>query len=85
VAPTGNLHLNQLNYLAELIDRTPASWSGAPGEGELVLTMLVDGIKPLVRYRTADLVRISPVVPGSRPARPGDRGHRPGGGPDSAG
>ena len=24
-----------------------------------------DGIKPLIRYRTADLVRISPVVQGS--------------------
>ena len=64
-ATTGNLHLNRLNYLAELIDPDTGELVGSTGEGELVLTMLIDGIKPLIRYRTADLVRIQPVVPGS--------------------
>lgn len=64
-ATTGNLHLAQLNYLAELIDPDTGAYLGRTGEGELVLTMLVDGIKPLIRYRTADLVRITPAPPGS--------------------
>ena len=64
-AHTGALHLSKLNYLAELIDPDTGAVLGDTGEGELVLTMLVDGIKPLIRYRTADLVRISPAPAGS--------------------
>jgi phenylacetate-CoA ligase len=62
---TGALHLSQLNYIAELVAPDTGEYLGSTGEGELVLTMLVDGIKPLVRYRTADLVRISPARPGA--------------------
>ncbi|ETK37161.1 phenylacetate--CoA ligase family protein [Microbispora sp. ATCC PTA-5024] len=57
-AVTGRLHLSELNYIAELVDPDTGAPLGDRGEGELVLTMLVDGVKPLVRYRTADLVRI---------------------------
>lgn len=64
-ATTGRLHLSQLNYVAELVDPDTGAYLGDTGEGELVLTMLVDGIKPLIRYRTADLVRITPAEPGA--------------------
>lgn len=62
-ASTGRLHLSRLNYIAELVDPDTGEYLGETGEGELVLTMLVDGIKPLIRYRTADLVRITPAPP----------------------
>lgn len=64
-ASTGGLHLSQPNYVAELVDPDTGAYLGATGEGELVLTMLVEGIKPLIRYRTADLVRITPAPHGS--------------------
>jgi phenylacetate-CoA ligase len=64
-AVTGALHLAGLNYLVELVDPDTGRHLGDTGAGELVLTMLVDGIKPLVRYRTADLVRITPAPAGS--------------------
>ncbi|MFI9203873.1 phenylacetate--CoA ligase family protein [Streptomyces sp. NPDC053048] len=63
-ADTGRLHLAQLNYLVELVDPdtgAPLATGAEGGEGELVLTMLTDGIKPLIRYRTGDLVRITPA------------------------
>lgn len=60
-AATGRLHLAQLNYIAEIVDPDTGEYLGRTGEGELVLTMLVDGIKPLIRYRTSDLVRITPA------------------------
>jgi phenylacetate-CoA ligase len=68
-ASTGKLHLSQLNYLAELVDPDSGRYLGDAGEGELVLTMLIDGIKPLIRYRTGDLVRITPAPAG--PPLPG--------------
>lgn len=64
-AATGRLHLNQPNYIHELVDPDTGALLGSAGAGELVLTMLVDGIKPLIRYRTGDLVRIVPAPPGS--------------------
>ncbi|MFC8763320.1 phenylacetate--CoA ligase family protein [Streptomyces sp. NPDC057193] len=69
-ADTGQLHLSQPNYLFELVDPDTGEFLGTRGEGELVLTMLVDGIKPLIRYRTGDLVRISGAPPGA--PLPGD-------------
>ncbi len=69
-ATSGQLHLAELNYIAELVDPDTGRYLGRRGEGELTLTMLIDGIKPLIRYRTADLVRISDAegtgVPGPR-------------------
>lgn len=64
-ADSGALHLATPNYLAELVDPDTGAARGEFGEGELVLTMLVDGIKPLIRYRTGDLVRITPAPPGA--------------------
>ncbi|OTA14360.1 coenzyme F390 synthetase [Xenorhabdus vietnamensis] len=50
----GNLHLSETNYLAEILPIP-----GLDGEvGELCLTMLVPGAKPLIRFRTGDLVRL---------------------------
>ncbi|AZD02458.1 phenylacetate--CoA ligase family protein [Pseudomonas chlororaphis] len=50
----GNLHFSETNYLAEIL---PVP--GMEGDiGELCLTMLVPGAKPLIRYRTGDLARL---------------------------
>ncbi len=47
----GNLHLSETNYIAEII---PVN--GIESDvGELCLTMLVPGAKPLIRFRTGDL------------------------------
>ncbi|WP_306317846.1 MULTISPECIES: phenylacetate--CoA ligase family protein [unclassified Streptomyces] len=56
----GRLHLARPNYIAELVDPDTGARLGAYGTGELVVTMLIDGIKPLIRYRTGDLVEIAP-------------------------
>lgn len=54
--PKGNLHLSETNYIAEIIPI-----HGIDGDvGELCLTMLVPGAKPLIRFRTGDLARLSP-------------------------
>ncbi|MEO3785208.1 AMP-binding protein [Actinocorallia sp. B10E7] len=66
--PGGRLRLAEPNYVFELVD--PGTGLPAREEGELVVTMLSDGIKPLVRYRTGDLVRIgSAEAPGGAPGR----------------
>lgn len=60
------LHLAAPNYVPELV--RPDTGEPVPeGEdtGELVLTMLVPGSKPLIRYRTGDVVRLSPAPAGS--------------------
>ncbi len=54
----GRLHLARPNYIAELVDPDTGAYLGTEGTGELVVTMLVDGIKPLIRYRTGDLVEL---------------------------
>jgi phenylacetate-CoA ligase len=54
----GRLHIAQLNYLVEVLDQVSGAPLGQTGDGELCLTMLVDGIKPLLRYRTGDLVTV---------------------------
>ena len=47
-------------YLLEVLDLETETTLGFDGYGELCLTMLVPGIKPLIRYRTGDLVEITP-------------------------
>lgn len=64
----GGLHVNETEYIAEVIDpetlqplsEDGASESGSPGElsGELVLTNLGRWGSPLIRYRTGDQVRL---------------------------
>jgi len=56
----GRLHVSQPNYLLEVVDPDTGEHLGRAGGGELCLTMLVDGIKPLVRYRTSDVVALRP-------------------------
>lgn len=54
--PEGNLHLSETNYITEIIPI-----NGIDGDvGELCLTMLVPGAKPLIRFRTGDLACIYP-------------------------
>ncbi|SBT43333.1 phenylacetate--CoA ligase family protein [Micromonospora auratinigra] len=50
------MHLSQTNYLIEVVDPETGVSHGGRGSGELTVTMLVDGVKPLVRYRTGDAV-----------------------------
>ncbi|MFF2192392.1 phenylacetate--CoA ligase family protein [Streptomyces sp. NPDC058157] len=52
------MHLSQTNYLIEVVDPETGESHGPRGSGELTVTMLVDGVKPLVRYRTGDAVVI---------------------------
>ena len=58
----GRLHLSQPNYLVEVLDPDTGTVLGPHGDGELCLTMLVEGVKPLVRYRTGDLVSVRPAA-----------------------
>lgn len=52
---------HRLNYIFEILDPETGQSLGSVGEGELCVTMLVDGCKPLIRYRTGDLVTIYPT------------------------
>jgi phenylacetate-CoA ligase len=52
------MHLSQTNYLVEVVDPETGESHGPRGSGELTVTMLVDGVKPLIRYRTGDAVAI---------------------------
>ncbi len=56
----GRMHLAAPNYVAELIDPETTENVGPYGRGELVVTMLIEGSKPLIRYRTGDYVHIEP-------------------------
>ncbi|WP_326698623.1 phenylacetate--CoA ligase family protein [Streptomyces sp. NBC_01754] len=52
------MHLSQTNYLIEVVDPETGESGGPRGNGELTVTMLIDGVKPLIRYRTGDVVAI---------------------------
>jgi phenylacetate-CoA ligase len=54
----GRLHLSDPNYLVEILDPDTDRVLGGVGTGELCLTTLIDGSKPLIRYRTGDLVTV---------------------------
>jgi phenylacetate-CoA ligase len=56
----GRMHIAAPNYLVEVLDPATGRSLGATGRGELCLTMLVPGSKPLIRYRTGDLVEVRP-------------------------
>ncbi|KGS11809.1 coenzyme F390 synthetase, partial [Pseudomonas coronafaciens] len=43
---------HRLNYLIEVIDPQTGQSRGSTGDGELCVTMLIPGSKPLIRYRT---------------------------------
>lgn len=52
---------HRLNYIIEVIDPSTGESLGNTGKGELCVTMLIAGSKPLIRYRTGDLVSIQPT------------------------
>lgn len=55
-AAQAGLHVNESEFIAEVIDPT----TGAPApEGELVLTNLGRGCSPVFRYRSGDRVRVA--------------------------
>jgi phenylacetate-CoA ligase len=58
-----------LNNLYEVVDPQSGEAvvpdSDGASQGELVITHLFQGCKPLVRYRTGDMVRLTPTDPGS--------------------
>jgi phenylacetate-CoA ligase len=47
------------NHLLEVVDPVSGSSLGSAGVGELCLTTLIPGMKPLIRYRTGDLVELA--------------------------
>lgn len=51
----GNLHISETNYIAEIVPIEDIR----KDVGELCLTMLVPGAKPLIRFKTGDLVSIN--------------------------
>ncbi|MGW4381386.1 phenylacetate--CoA ligase family protein [Kitasatospora sp. NPDC004531] len=55
----GRMHVSRPNYLVEILDPDTGEVRGSTGTGELCLTMLAPGIKPLIRYRTGDLVTVT--------------------------
>lgn len=55
----GRMHLSQPNYIVEVLDPSTANSLGAFGQGELCVTTVVPGVKPLIRYRTGDMVSIA--------------------------
>jgi phenylacetate-CoA ligase len=59
----GQMHLQTQSYLPELLDEhgNATIVDGAGGRGELVVTTLDLPARPLVRYRTGDLVEIDPT------------------------
>lgn len=56
--PNNELRPHLPNYIFEVIDPTSGERIGDSGIGELAVTNLVDGVKPLIRYRTGDIVRL---------------------------
>jgi len=58
-APTGQMLLMSESIVLEVLD--PAGNPVAPGEmGEAVMTGLCSAAQPFIRYRTGDMVRLSP-------------------------
>jgi phenylacetate-CoA ligase len=56
----GGVHLNEAEFVFEVID--PATGAPAPeGRGELIVTNLGRWGSPVIRYRTGDLVQLSPT------------------------
>ncbi len=55
----GGVHVNECEFIAEVIDADTANPVPDGGSGELVLTNLGRTGSPLIRYRTGDQVRLS--------------------------
>ncbi|MCI0526149.1 MAG: hypothetical protein L0Y56_01665, partial [Nitrospira sp.] len=55
-AQPGGVHLNEGEFLAEVLDPSTGKPVVAGGQGELVITSLGRSGTPVIRYRTGDLV-----------------------------
>ncbi|RMI31871.1 phenylacetate--CoA ligase family protein [Nocardia stercoris] len=64
--PDGSQVVLEPTYLLEVLDLETEQTLGFEGYGELCLTNLVPGLKPLIRYRTGDLVDIRTDAVGHR-------------------
>jgi phenylacetate-CoA ligase len=54
------LHINEDQFVVEVVDPKTLAPVGTGGEGELVLTTIVKEGFPLIRYRTGDITRLTP-------------------------
>jgi phenylacetate-CoA ligase len=59
-AQTGSIHLNELDFIFEVIDPPTAQPVAEGVRGELVVTTLSRPGMPVLRYRTGDLVELTP-------------------------
>ena len=58
-AQTGAIHLNDAEFIFEVIDPESGESIGEGQRGELVITNLGRGCMPVLRYRTGDLVELT--------------------------
>lgn len=69
VRDDGQLHTIPLNNIYEVVDPETgdvvAPDAAGVRQGDLTVTHLFQGAKPLVRYRTGDMVRLEPAEPGA--------------------
>ena len=56
-AQTGAIHLNEAEFIFEIIEPQSGEPTGEDGRGELVITNLGRAGMPVLRYRTGDLVQ----------------------------
>ena len=59
-AQTGAIHLNEAEFIFEVIDPESGESIGEGERGELVITNLGRAAMPVLRYRTGDLVELTP-------------------------
>lgn len=62
-AAGGGLHINEREFLCEILDPTTGGEAGPGTQGELVLTALARSGFPAIRYRTGDIVDIGGACP----------------------
>jgi phenylacetate-CoA ligase len=58
-AQTGAIHLNEAEFIFEVIDPASGAALGEGERGEMVITNLGRGAMPAIRYRTGDLVEMT--------------------------
>ncbi len=58
-AQSGSIHLNELEFIFEVVDPQTAEEVGEGSRGELVVTTLNRPGMPVLRYRTGDLVELT--------------------------
>lgn len=58
-AETGTIHINEAEFIFEVIDPLSLCERGEGERGELVITNLGRGAMPVLRYRTGDLVELT--------------------------